>query len=204
MWLKNRNIVRLIRSYSGTAVALKFHAPWNFPHNVTSNGAVLGDGAIGVWYESTVPFVSYFVGSSFFHVPSSSFFHHFKLLTLDERFFVRLFFFLFLFVLKTTWRGKEIDPRIKLGVWKGTILSLDYFLIIWSMSSLGQHWSFLSGYIISSWCFYFAPDYLKGYDQKQSTTLLRTIAIIQTLKCDIILHITNHIHSPQLAKLCLC
>ena len=91
--------------------------------------------------------------------------------------------FVCLFVLKTTWRGKEIDPRIKLGVWKGTILSLDYFLIIWSMSSLGQRWSFFSGYIISSWCFYFAPDYLKGYVQKQSTTPLRTIAIIQPLKC---------------------
>lgn len=178
MWLKNRNIVRLIRSYSGTAVALKFHAPWNFPHNVTSNGAVLGDGAIGVWYESTVPFVSYFVGSSFFHAPPSSFFQHFNFLTLDERFFF-VWFFLCLFVLKTTWRGKEIDPRIKSWVRK---LALDYFLIIWAMTSIRQHWSFLSGYIISSYYFYFALDYLKDHDQQQSTTLLRTIAIIQPLK----------------------
>ena len=85
-----------------------------------------------------------------------------------------------LWVLLSTWRGKEIDPRIKSWVRK---LALDYFLIIWAMTSIRQHWSFLSGYIISSYYFYFAPDYLKDHDQQQSTTLLRTIAIIQPLKC---------------------
>ena len=62
MWLKGRNVVRLIRSYSWTAVASKFHTPWNFSHKVTSSGKVLGDGVIGVWQESTVLFLSYLWG----------------------------------------------------------------------------------------------------------------------------------------------
>jgi hypothetical protein len=119
MWLKGRNVVRLIRTYSETAVASKFHVSWNFPHKITSNGAVLGDRAIGVWSEFTVPFVSYFVGSCFFHPSPSSFFHHFKLLTLDERLFLFFYLFLCLFVLKTTWREKEIKSQNKVRGQKG-------------------------------------------------------------------------------------
>ena len=99
-------------------------------------------------------------------------------------FFVCLFVcFSFFVCFENNMEGKEIDPRIKSGVRKVAILLLDYFLIIWAMASMKQRWSFLSGYIISSYYFYFAPDYLKDHDQQQSTTLLRTIAIIQPLKC---------------------
>ena len=64
--------------------------------------------------------------------------------------------------------GKANRSQNKVRCQKGEYIIIRLLLDNLGNELLGQHWSFLSRYIISSYCFYFAPDYLKGHDKKKN------------------------------------
>ena len=97
--------------------------------------------------------------------------------------FLFVYFFSFLVCFENNMEGKGNRSQNKISGQKGGNIIIRLFLVDLGNDLMRQRWTFLSGYIISSYYFYFTPDYLKDHDQQQSTTLLRTIAIIQPLKC---------------------
>ena len=97
--------------------------------------------------------------------------------------FLFVYFFSFLVCFENNMEGKGNRSQNKISGQKGGNIIIRLLLDNLGNDLMRKHWTFLSGYIISSYYFYFTPDYLKDHDQQQSTTLLRTIAIIQPLKC---------------------